>query len=71
LCFSVALIHLKKELIIVNVLFFSSDEVGSATAEHAKKRDGDRDIFEPRRKKKKLKLNKKKKVGIYICIYNL
>jgi hypothetical protein len=46
--------------------FFSSDEVGSTTAEHAKKRDGDRDIFEPRRKKKKL--NKKKKVSGYIYL---
>jgi predicted small metal-binding protein len=45
-------------------LFFSSDEVGSTTAEHAKKRHGDTDISEPRRKKKKLKSNKKKKVGL-------
>jgi hypothetical protein len=45
--------------------------VGSTTAEHAKKRDGDRDISEPRRKKKKLKSNKKKKVRFCMCIYDL
>lgn len=45
-------------------LLFSSDEEGSTTAEHAKKRDGDSDISVPKRKKKKkLKSNKKKKVS--------
>lgn len=39
-----------------------SDEEGSTTAEHAKKRDGESDIAVPKRKKKKrLKSNKKKK----------
>jgi hypothetical protein len=46
------------------LLLFSSDEEDPATAEHAKKRDGDSDISEiKRKKKKKLKSNKKKKVS--------
>jgi predicted small metal-binding protein len=46
------------------MLYFSSDEVGPTAVEHAKKRDGDTDISEPKRKKKKLKSNKKKKVSL-------
>ncbi|XP_021932809.1 NKAP family protein CG6066 isoform X2 [Zootermopsis nevadensis] len=38
-----------------------SDEVGPTTAEHTKKRDGDTDMSEPKRKKRKLKSSKKKK----------
>lgn len=50
------------------MLLFSSDEEGPATAEHAKKRDGDSDISEIKRKKKKKKLksNKKKKVSDHL-----
>jgi len=52
------------------LLLFSSDEEDPATAEHAKKRDGDTDISETKRKKKKKKLksNKKKKVSDHIII---
>jgi hypothetical protein len=49
------------------MFLFSSDEVGP-TSENAKKRDGDTDISEPKRKKKKLKSNKKKKVR-FLCIH--
>jgi hypothetical protein len=57
-------------MLLNKILFFSSDEVGSTTAEHTKKRDGDTDILEPRKKKKKLKSDKKKKVSFYMQLAN-